>query len=59
MDILEYKEVKNFKIQTLKEVILLLNALDIKERPQTLNILDVFINCLFSSNSPQILREFK
>ena len=52
MDILEYKEVENFKIQALREVILLiLNVLDIKKRPQTLNMFDAIINCHFLSNS--------
>ena len=52
MDVLEYNEVENFKMQLLRKVILLiLNALDIKERPKTLSMFDVFINCHFLSNS--------
>ena len=52
MDILEYKEVENFKIQALREVILLvLNVFDIKKRLQTLNMFDAIINCHFLSNS--------
>ena len=52
IDILEYKEVENFKIQALREVILLvLNVFHIKKRPQTLNMFDAIINCHFLSNS--------
>ena len=52
MDILEYIEVENFKIETSREVSLaILNVIDIKQRPQTPNLFDVIINCHFSSNS--------
>ena len=50
MDVLEYKEVKNLKIQPLRKVILLIKEKE-KERPQTLSMFDVIINCRFLSNS--------
>ena len=50
MDVLEYKEVKNLKIQPLRKVILLIKEKE-KERPQTLSMFDVVINCHFLSNS--------
>ena len=50
MDVLEYKEVKNLRIQPLRKVILLIKEKE-KERPQTLSMFDVIINCHFLSNS--------
>ena len=50
MDVLEYKKVKNLKIQPLRKVILLIKEKE-KERPQTLSMFDAIINCHFLSNS--------